>query len=181
MPAPPPSAASAPATPAVRISANPNQVPLDPALTELISNPKLLADPVFPKDGYLEAFARGFFQHLLRQSNRENAIERIQTTSNNRHMTTLLAEGFGFWAIDLDAVSDSGVLGKDEFIGRVRERIRRPPPGLAAVAVEQHILDRGVARIQINDGPTLVGGAQVCSLKTVGWYVAALMIPKGVP
>ncbi len=181
IPSPPPSTTPGPVTPVPSRPANPSQIPLGPALAALINNPKLLPDPVFPKEGYLQAFARGFFQHLLRESKRESAIERIQVTKNDRHMTSLLADGFGFWAIDLEAISDRGVLGKDEFAGRVREPIRRPPPELAAVAVEQHILDRGVARIQINDGPILPGGAQVCSLKTIGWYVATLMVPKRVP
>lgn len=147
----------------------PHEPPIDPALAAMIEKPQLLVDPVFPPAGYLEVFGRAVFQQLLTEGQRSDALDRIRTTASTPQMVTFVAAPYGFWAIDLDVSSDRGVLGRSVFVDRVRDSIRRPPPQLAAVACEQHILARGVARIQISDGAKLAGGcAQVCSLRTVG-------------
>jgi hypothetical protein len=145
-------------------------------LEDMLAKPEFLADPVFPKDDYLRSFATGFFRSILTRSNQEALIERIQVLRPHPQKATLRAGHLGFWAIDLE-VDWQGVSGREEFVSRVREPIRRPPPGLAAVALEQHILAKGVVRIQIEAEPPVAGEYQVCKLRTIGWYVAALMAP----
>jgi len=82
------------------------------------------------------------------------------------------------WTIDFAEISN-GVSGKTEFLDRVKEQIRRPPPHLSSFAVEQHIIARGVVKIQVaGDSPGLSGQYQICDLKTVGWYVAVLVSPR---
>ena len=146
-------------------------------LADMLAKPEFLTDSVFPKDDYLRAFATGFFRNILRQSNKLELIERIHVSKPHPQRATLRAEHLGFWAIDLE-IQWRGVSGKEEFVSRVRKPIRRPPPELAAVAVEQHILAKGVVTIQIEDEPPVAGEYQVCKLRTIGWYVAALMVPR---
>lgn len=159
----------------------PNPAPLDPELVALLEKPHFPADPAFPKENYLQAFGRGAFQQLLIRSNQSDAVARIAPTTVTAQMVMFMASPFGFWAIDLDVRSEQGVLGRDEFIGRVRDPIRRPPAQLASVVCEQHIQARGVTKIQVADGPGIPERYQVCSLKTIGWYAAVLMLPQPSP
>lgn len=151
--------------------------PLAEDLAELLAKPTLVPDPVFPKEGYLEAFGGAAFRQLLVQFDNPKLVEHIQLMNTNQQIAMFSADGFGFWAIDLDAHSERGVSGRDEFIARVKVPIRRPPPSMAAFAVEQHILARGVAKIQIEDEPPVPGLYQICRVKVVGWYLAALVSP----
>jgi hypothetical protein len=146
-------------------------------LAAMLARPEFLSEPVFRREDYLRAFATGFFRHFLRQSDELELIERIHVLKPHAQIATLRAGHLGFWAIDLD-VQWRGVSGKQEFVSRVREPIRRPPPGLAGVALEQHVLAKGVVTIQIEDESQVVGEYQVCKLRTIGWYVAALMVPR---
>ena len=60
----------------------------------------------------------------------------------------------GFWAIDFEEKSDRGVSGRDNFLNRVKDPIRRPPANIAAfIKSEQHILTQGVVKIQIAEKP----------------------------
>src|SRR5262249_35483583 len=93
-------------------------------------------------------------------------------------MAMLVAQALGFWAIDLEATSERGVSGRDEFLSRVQETIRRPSPEMAAFTMEQHLVAKGVVKIQIEDRPPVPGEYQICKLRTIGWYVARLVSPR---
>ena len=164
----------------------PTQLPPVPAPSndqspaEMLEQPQFFVEPVFPRQNYLQAFATIWFRQILVQSKKEKLIEHVQVSSANEQMVMLIAVvgSLGFWAIDLEHTSARGVSGREEFLDRVKEPVRRPPPQLAAVVAEQHILAKGVAKIQI-EGELLAGGkGQLCPLKTIGWYVAQLMIPR---
>jgi len=156
----------------------PDNVPADVALAKMLENPEFLADPVFKKENYLQSFGSGIFRQLLKQLNKQELIERMQVSNVNEQMAVLMAGGFCCWAIDLNTSSANGVIGREEFLSRVSQPIRRPPPEMAAFTVEQHILAMGVAKIQIEDQPAVPGEYQICKLKTIGWYVAALASPQ---
>jgi len=153
--------------------------PLDLELTVMLEKPHFLVDPVFPKDSYLQAVASSVFPQVLTEMDAAALIKSIRGSQSSPQMAMLMAQSVGCWAIDLDEISRHGVTGRDEFISRVREPIRRPPPALAALAAEQHLVKRGVVQIQIDDGPSVPGQYQLCTLKTVGWYVATIVPPKG--
>lgn len=150
---------------------------VDPELSAMLEKPQFLAEPVFPKDNYLQVVADAVLRQVLTKMNASALIDRIRPSQPYRQMATLMAGSVGCWAIDLDETSERGVTGWEEFVSRVREPIRRPPPAMAAFTAEQHLVARGVLKIQIDDGPTAPGQYQVCKLKTVGWYVATFVLP----
>ena len=94
-------------------------------------------------------------------------------------MVMLRVGWLAFWAFDFEEKSERGVSGRDEFLDRVKEPIRRPPPHMAAFTMEQHLVARGVLKIQIGGGESVPGQYEICQLKTLGWYVAQLVSPKG--
>ena len=83
-----------------------------------------------------------------------------------------------FRAFDFEAPSDEGVSGREAFLDRVKEPIRRPPPSMAEFTAEQNLLARGVLRTQITEGPSQPGRYEVVRLRTIGWYAAPLVSPK---
>jgi hypothetical protein len=143
----------------------------------MVANPPLLADPVFPKDNYLQILGTALFQKVLADINAQPLIEQMRVTKADAQMVTLLAQWISFWAIDFEVTSKRGVSGRDEFLSRVKEPIRRPPPQMAAFTAEQHLLAKGVVKIQIEDEPSVPGEYQICKLRTIGWYVARLLSP----
>ena len=151
--------------------------PLDPVLARMLNEPFFIADPVYAKGNYLSEFGAAAFQAFLSENRKSHLVPRIATASNTPGMVMLRADNLACWTIDLEEISKKGVSGKNEFIDRVKDPVRRPPPEMAAFTMTQHILRRGVAKIQIADGPNLPGQYQVSSLKTVGWYVALLELP----
>jgi hypothetical protein len=110
--------------------------------------------------------------------NARQLIDHVRVMNTNPQMAMLIAQPLGFWAIDLEVTSERGVTGRDKFLSRVRETIRRPPPGMASFTMEQHLLAKGVVKIQIEDKPPVPGEYQICKLKTIGWYVARMVAPK---
>ena len=148
-------------------------------LADMLAKPPLLPDPVFPKKNYLQAFSAGFFQMLLKQWQKPELIPQITPSGSTRQMVMLRVGFLAFWTFDFEEKSDRGVSGRDEFLDRVKEPIRRPPPEIAAFTMEQHLLSHGVLQIQTADGPSLPGEYQVCKLKTIGWYSAQLVSSKG--
>jgi hypothetical protein len=147
--------------------------------SEMLENPPLLPDPVFPKENYLRVFGTNFFQELLRQWQKPELIPQITSHGATRQMIMLRVGWMAFWAFDFEEKSEQGVSGRDEFRDRVKEPIRRPPANMAAFTMEQHLLARGVFKIQIAEGPALPGEYQICKLKTIGWYAARLVSAKG--
>jgi hypothetical protein len=145
----------------------------------MLAKPPLLPDPVFPKENYLQVFGMSFFQMLLRKWQKPDLIPQITSHGSTRQMIMLMVGGVGFWAFDFEEKSDRGVSGRDEFLDRVKDPIRRPPANMAAFTVEQHQLARGVLQIQIAEGPSVPGQYEICRLKTIGWYAAQLVSPKG--
>lgn len=150
-------------------------------LADLLAKPFFVVDPVFPKSGYLAAYAHVAFRQILTNSNLTELIGQIQVSSSTDQMVMLMARSQGFWAIDLDIASPRGVTGREEFVGRVRDPIRRPPPEVATIVAEQHILARGVSKIQIEGKPVANGGAMICPVKTIGWYYANILFPRDAP
>jgi hypothetical protein len=157
---------------------NAESTPNAKQFADMLAQPPLLPDPVFPPANYLAAFGMHFFQALVRNWQRPELIPQIAASGGTRQMVMLLAGGLGFWAFDFEEKSDRGVSGRDEFLDRVKEPIRRPPAHLAAFTVEQHLVARGVLRIQLGGGDSLPGQYEICQLKTLGWYVAQLVSPK---
>ena len=145
---------------------------------EMLANPPLLPDPVFPKENYLQVFSMSFFQMLLRQWQKPELIPQIVSSGGTRQMVMLRVGWLAFWAFDFEEKSEQGVSGRDEFLDRVKEPIRRPPANMAAFTMEQHLLSQGVIKIQIAEGPSFPGEYEACRLKTIGWYAAQLISPK---
>ena len=150
----------------------------DKRFAEMLEKPPLLPDPVFPKEDYLRAFGTNFFQMLLRQWEKPELIPQITDGGASRQMVMLRVGWVAFWAFDFQEKSNDGTSGREEFLDRVKEPIRRPPPEMAAFVMEQHLIARGVLQIQIADGESLPGEYQICKLKTIGWYAAHLVSPK---
>lgn len=146
---------------------------------DMVAKPPLLPDPVFPAANYLPVFGLSHFQVLLRHWRRPELVPQIAASGGTRQMVMLRAGWLAFWAFDFEEKSEHGVSGRDEFLDRVKEPIRRPPAHMAAFTVEQHLVSRGVLKIQISGGASLPGEYEVCPLKTVGWYVAQMISPKG--
>jgi hypothetical protein len=146
--------------------------------TDLMARPPLLPEPVFPEANYLAVFGMNYFQTLLPHWQRPELVSQIMAGGGTNPMVMFRTGWLGFWAFDFEQKSERGVSGRDEFLDRVKEPIRRPPAHMAAFTVEQHLRARGVLKIQIGGGPSLSGQYQVCQLKIVGWYVAEMISPK---
>ncbi len=146
-----------------------------PHLAAMLDKPQFLADPVFPKENYLQSFGMGFFRKFLADQNQQPLIEHVRVVNADSQMAMLMTASLGFWAIDLEVKSGHGNLGRDEFVSRVALPIRRPPPGFPGM--EQHILASGVVTIQIEEEPPHTKEYQICQKRTVGWYVAGLKSP----
>jgi hypothetical protein len=146
---------------------------------DMLAQPPLLPDPVFPAANYLAVFAKEHFQTLLRHWQRPEMVSKITGNQGTRQMVMLQVGWLGFWAFDFEEKSERGVSGRDEFLDRVKEPIRRPPPQMAAFTVEQHLVSRGVLKIQIAGGDSLPGQYEICQLKQLGWYMAKMVSPKG--
>jgi hypothetical protein len=166
------------AKPPAPVGVSLHSVPVNLQLKEMFEKPQFIADPVFPKDNYLQTFGTSCFRQILAQSGKRELVEQVRVAKVNQQMAMLVAGSLGFWAIDIDIRSQLGVSGKDEFLSRANESIRRPPPEMAAFTAEQHILARGVVKIQIEDEPRVAEQYQICKLKIIGWYVAALVSPR---
>lgn len=93
-------------------------------------------------------------------------------------MAAVLTGRLGFWAFDLDAPAINGVTVRDEFLSRTKEKVRKPPPSMATFTAEQRIVIKGVVRIQVEDGRGLPGQYEICQLKTIGWYLAEIIMPQ---
>ena len=145
---------------------------------EMLEKPPLLPDPVFPKENYLQVFGASFFGSLLKDWGKPELVPQITSGGVTRQMVMLRVGWVAFWAFDFEEKSDQGVGGRDEFLDRVREPIRRPPANMAAFTAEQHLIARGVFQIQIAEGPALPEQYEICKLRTVGWYAAQLVSPK---
>lgn len=150
----------------------------DKRFADMLAQPPLLPNPVFPPGNYLAAFGMHFFQVLLRNWQRPELIPQITASGGTRQMVMFQVGGVGFWAFDFEEKSNRGVSGKDEFLDRVKEPIRRPPPEMATFTVEQHILARGALKIQVGGADSLPGKYEICQLKTIGWYAAQMISPK---
>ena len=124
---------------------NLGKVSNDVTAAEMLKKPKFLAGPVFPKEHYLQSFGAHVFRQILAQFNKQELIGRLQVSNANQQMAMLMADGLGFWAIDLEVSSEQGVTGREEFLSRVSQPIRLPPAEMAAFTAEQHILAKGVA------------------------------------
>jgi hypothetical protein len=145
---------------------------------DMLAQPPLLPEPVFPEENYLAVFGINYFPALLRQWQQPELVSQIVPSGGTKQMVMFRAGWLGFWAFDFEEKSALGLSGRNEFLDRVKEPIRRPPAHMAAFTVEQHLRARGVLKIQINGGPSLPGQYQVCQLKTLGWYVAQMISPK---
>jgi hypothetical protein len=145
---------------------------------QVLAKPQLLADPVFPTENYLQALASGIFPRILRQLKAEALAGQVRVMKADSQMVMLIAQMVGFWAIDFEVASSRGVMGRDEFLWRVKEPILRPPPEMRAFTAEQHIIVKGVVQIQVQNQPPSSKEYQICKLRTVGWYVARLVSPK---
>ena len=148
----------------------------------MLEKPALLPDPVFPRANYLRDFAVIFFSKLCLGWQKPELVEQITFAGGNRQMVMLRASWIGFWAFDFDEKSDRGVSGREEFLDRVKDPIRRPPANMAAFTSEQHILTQGVIKIQIAEKPLLVpplsGGYELAMLRSIGWYAAQIVPSK---
>src|SRR5690242_3905445 len=98
--------------------------PNDKRFADMLAQPPLLPNPVFPPDNYLAAFGMHFFQVLLRNWQRLEWIPQITASGGTRQMVMFHVGGVGFWAFDFEEKSDRGVSGKDELLDRVKEPIR---------------------------------------------------------
>jgi len=145
----------------------------------MLARPPVLPEPVFPAANYLTVFGMSHFQALLRHLHRPELVSQITANGGTRQMVMLRVGWLAFWAFDFDEKSEHGVSGRDEFLDRVKEPIRRPPAHLAAFTMEQHLVSRGVLKIQVGGVESLPGQYEICQLKTLGWYVAQLVSPKG--
>jgi type VI secretion system ImpB/VipA family protein len=105
-------------------------------------------------------------------------IPQITAAGGSLQMVMLRAGWVAFWAFDFEEKSNQGLTGRDEFLDRVKEPIRRPPANMAAFTMEQHLLAHGVIRVQIAAGPSVPGQYEMCGLKTIDWYAAQLVSPK---
>jgi hypothetical protein len=148
-------------------------------LAEMVQKPPLLPDPVFPKASYLQDFSMHFFTQLLAGWKKPELVREITPFGNNCQMAALRVGLIGFWAFDFDVTLNGGVSGRDEFLNRVKDPIRRPPAHMASFTSEQHILTQGVIKIQTAEKPLLVppmpGGYELVMLKTIGWYAAQIV------
>jgi hypothetical protein len=150
----------------------PAPTPLEPDLAKVLEKPQFVEDPVFKTENYLATFGANLFQQLLAQSDGAVLAEAVMMLKEtDPGMAVFRAAGVGFWAIDLEARLKHGVTGREEFISRVQHLPRRPPPEMAASTCEQHIMAKGVARIQVHHEYLGKGAAEICDLKTVGWYM----------
>lgn len=102
----------------------------------------------------------------------------VRASNSDGRMAVVRTGRLGFWAFDLDAPEVNGVNVRSEFLSRTKEKVRKPPPSLAAFTTEQRIVTKGVVRIQVEDGRGLPGQYEICQLKTIGWYLAEIVIPK---
>lgn len=62
--------------------------------------------------------------------------------------------------------------------GTIQYDGRRSGQGMAAFTAEQRIVINGAVRIQVEDGRGLPGQSKICQLKTIGWYLAEIMMPQ---
>ncbi|MBL9173691.1 MAG: hypothetical protein JNL10_09170 [Verrucomicrobiales bacterium] len=156
---------------------DPESASREERLAQMLANPPLFPDPVFPKTDYLPAFGRDFFGRLLTAWGKPESVAEISDSGSSPQMVMLRVGWLAFWAFDFGEKSRRGVDGREEFLSRVKEPIRRPPPEMAALVMEQHLVARGVLNIQISEGPDLKGEYEICKLKTIGWYAAELVMP----
>lgn len=146
----------------------------------LVNAPAFLTDPVLPSDHSGPELGRLVFRAVLEQIGRSDLIDQIRVTNDSPGLSSLIASGAACWVIDLDHVHDNGISGRDDFLHRVREPVRRPPPAMAHLAAEQHIISAGAHRVQVerNDTDEKNAPYKSCDLKAFGWYVAALKTPE---
>ena len=146
----------------------------------MLAQPPLLPDPVFPAASYLADFSMNYFQMLLRHWQRPELVSQIAASGGTRQMVMLRVGWLAFWAFDFEAKSERGVSGRDEFLDRVKEQIRRPPPHMAAFTMEQHLVARGVLKIQIGGGDSVPGQSmKYANRKTLGWRGATGLLTQG--
>lgn len=145
---------------------------------EMLEKPPMLPDPVFPKLNYLPVFGRSFFTRALKDFQRPELISIIRENDSSLQQVMFTAGWLAFWAFDFEVVADQGRSGRDLFLDRVKEPIRRPPTHLAAFTAERHLVARGVLNIQIPEESSDASQYELCQLKTIGWYVAQLVPPQ---
>jgi hypothetical protein len=149
----------------------------DSELQEMLDHPSDWRDRIFPEADCVISVGRWMFHEALFRlllPKDPELLPQIRPANSSKEMAMFFGgSSYGFWAIDLDCVFSNGVTGRSEFISRVKERIRRPPPAMAAFTAEQHIFDRGVIRVSTSKAePGKIQGE-----KTIGYYAAELKSP----
>ena len=148
-------------------------------MDEILADPATVPASVFPRETFLEDFLGPLARSLLHKSGMDSLAEELEVERENERMATAFVGGFLFFALDLDHVAEDGSTGREEFIERAGQDVRKPPPELAELAAEQVILERGALRILVDDGtPRQPGEPDVVGVRLVGWYLAQPRIPS---
>jgi hypothetical protein len=156
--------------------------PADPEMEKMLANPEFLAEPVFSRDLYLAQVANGLFGHLLRLAKvPPEAFKQVQQAHADSNSICMKLGTLVAWTYELEAKGPSGQSGSDLFIARAK----LPQPGAASAPspqIREHLIGRRVLRIQVESPkhpPTKE--YQICDIKNIGWYGAALVLPNQRP
>ena len=146
----------------------------------LLEKPPLFHDPVFPKENYLEPFAKLMYAKVLMDFQQPERARVIETNKVERHKVTLLAGNIIFFAFDFEEKSERGATGREIFLDRVKGQIYRLPVPPQVPAYAHQIVAKGVFNIQTATGESLPGVCEVCKLKTIGWVRREFGSPENV-
>jgi hypothetical protein len=162
----------------------------DPELDRLLAQPEFLTEPVFSQQLYLAEVAHGLFGHFLRALKQgEDVFKTVQQAhadSNSNCLKAMAAIGdqkciMVGWTFDLDSQGPQAQSGRGLFTTRSKPSHSVVP---TATEIREHVLGRRVLRIQVassDPNAKLPGEYQVCQLKNIGWYGAALIMPTQRP
>jgi hypothetical protein len=144
----------------------------------LLANPRIMAEPVFSREHYLNHVTCGIFGHFLRHTNHPPAAIKLIREMYRDDCSLCVKTGiFVAWGFDLDRAGQAGGNGRETFIQKAR-----PPeiPIASSTQIQEQVLGRDVVRIQVKPAVTTLKSppeAQIIQSKDIGWYVAALILP----
>lgn len=154
----------------------------DPELLQLIENPRLLADPTFPADSYLEVLGNALFSAFLLNAEKPELIEKVIVELKEKYRIRLGVGNITLWLYDFDLKDEFGLVsGKEEFL-LVAKLPRTFLPDIVASSsirsLREHIIGRNVAQITVSKEVMGGGRFERCDLKTIGYYFGRLELPN---
>ncbi len=156
-------------------------LPVDEELEGMLKSPRLQLEPVYPKAGYLFAFAGGILFEALKAAGQQAEPADVQRAFEDGCSLCLRCRNLVAWAFDLDARNERSESGRSNFVSQAAFP-KKKQPATDGVTVVQQILVRGVSEIMVEKESCPERPPhfyQVLLRKKIGWLVAGLMPPLG--